>query len=71
MHASTPALPFYEYIITLQDEVEIVWMNKVSVVTLLLLSTRWNMVLTAILPLVPTTTSEVRRAIACADMNGI
>lgn len=38
---------FYEYIFTLECEVRIVWRRKVSAVSVLLLSVRWAMVLSA------------------------
>jgi hypothetical protein len=41
------ALVFYEYIITISDEVRTVWQRKPSIASVFLLSVRWNMVVNA------------------------
>lgn len=48
-------LPVYEYIITFRHEVAIVWTSRISAVSVLLLSIRWNMLLTGILTAAPST----------------
>jgi hypothetical protein len=47
------ALVFYEYIITISDEVRTVWQRKPSISSMFLLSVRWNMVVTAGISIAP------------------
>lgn len=56
--ATTVLLPIHEFIITLDQEVTVVWMrdNKLSLGSILLVSTRWCVVLTAIMVPFPTST---------------
>ncbi|EKM57660.1 uncharacterized protein PHACADRAFT_251424 [Phanerochaete carnosa HHB-10118-sp] len=56
-------LVFYEFVITIGDEINIVWKRPVTVSAVLLGSLRWCMVLTIILQLIPETPN------ACAPLN--
>jgi hypothetical protein len=47
------AFVFYEYIITISDEVRTVWQRKPSISSMFLLSVRWNMVVTAGMAIAP------------------
>ena len=42
------ALICYEYLITLDDEIRTVWRRKFSAVSLLIVSTRWSLLLYAV-----------------------
>ncbi|GJE98347.1 hypothetical protein PsYK624_145750 [Phanerochaete sordida] len=50
---ATSCLIFYEYLITLDQEVAVVWKKRFTVTSLLILCTRWLMVLDQILSLTP------------------
>lgn len=52
-------LPIYEFVITFDQEVAAVWLRdrKLSLGAVLLVSTRWCMVLLAIMSLTPVTTT--------------
>ena len=43
------ALPLYEYVITLDLEYSVVWRRKLTATSFLLITTRWAMVLAAVL----------------------
>lgn len=60
------ALSFYEYLITLQQEVNAVWSRKPSLTSMLLLSVRWTMVLNAAIlwPGILQPTQEVRHNVS-------
>ncbi|GJE98278.1 hypothetical protein PsYK624_145040 [Phanerochaete sordida] len=51
---SMTVLPLFEYVITIDLEVATVWRRKFTVPSLLLITTRWNMVLGALLFFWPT-----------------
>lgn len=59
LHAPLPALPIYEYLVTLDREHVAVWKRKVNATSLLLLSVRWGMVALAIIS-APPATAKVR-----------
>ena len=50
----------YEYIITFDQEVSQVWSRKPTATSFLLLSTRWVIVLTQVIGLVPSTPSTCK-----------
>lgn len=50
----------YEYLITLDQEIAIVWRRKFALTSVLVLALRWSMVATAILNWVPISTDLVR-----------
>ncbi|EKM48691.1 uncharacterized protein PHACADRAFT_202510 [Phanerochaete carnosa HHB-10118-sp] len=50
---TTSALVFYDYLITLDQEVRTVWQQKFSIVSLLIVSTRWTLILQAASSLLP------------------
>jgi hypothetical protein len=52
----------YEYAITFAQEVAVVWQRKFSFVSLLLISTRWTLLLEALFLMLPQPTPEVRVA---------
>lgn len=55
--AITIASVFYEYIITVDDEVRTVWRRNFNITSLLLLTVRWAMVMSAVVVLLPTSAS--------------
>ena len=48
-----PALVVYDYVLTLDQEVDTVWRRRFSVVSLLLVLTRWTLLLNIALNLAP------------------
>ncbi|EKM57671.1 uncharacterized protein PHACADRAFT_206550 [Phanerochaete carnosa HHB-10118-sp] len=52
------ALVCYEYMITITDEISSVWLQKFSPVSLLLVSTRWAILIETILQLIPATADK-------------
>ena len=54
------ALVCYEYLITVSEEISIVWQQKFTPATLLLVSTRWAILIETILQLLPAT-ADVRQ----------
>ncbi|GJE84685.1 hypothetical protein PsYK624_007610 [Phanerochaete sordida] len=58
---ATTALVAYEFLITIQLEIDTVWRRPWTATSLLLLSTRWVMVLSAVLNLVPHSPAYVPR----------
>lgn len=57
---SPQVLPIYEYVITLDLEVATVWKRSFTLPSLLLITTRWNMFLGALLFFWPTPSVKVR-----------
>ena len=55
------ALIFYEYVITFEREVSVVWRRRLSPSTLLLLTIRWTLLFEAICLVLPQPSLEVRR----------
>jgi hypothetical protein len=51
------ALVFYEYIITIGDEVRTIWQGKPSISSVFLLSVRWNMVVSVGMNIAPSSAS--------------
>lgn len=47
------ALVFYDHLITLDQEIRTVWQQKFSIVSLLIVSTRWTLLLQAAVDLIP------------------
>lgn len=43
----------YEYIITLQEEVDVCWTGRTALLTWILMSIRWNMLASSLLYLLP------------------
>ncbi|GJE96338.1 hypothetical protein PsYK624_125320 [Phanerochaete sordida] len=60
------AVAAYEYIITFDQEVSIVWNRKLNAVSLLLVITRWLMVVEPILAFIPLPT-QARSAKPCSS----
>jgi hypothetical protein len=56
------AIIVYEYAITFAQEVAVVWQRKFSFVSLLLIYTRWTLLLEALFLMLPQPTPEVRVA---------
>lgn len=55
-----PGLVIYDFITSLGKEVALVWQRKMTATSLLLLSTRWVLVLTTVAMLwIPQTSTEV------------
>ena len=52
------ALCFYEYFITLDREIAIFWKRRITVTSLLFISTRWTMLLVSIFCVVPTVNAK-------------
>lgn len=55
-------LPIYEYIITSEREISIVWQHRMTCMSILLITTRWVMVLNSIFTVLTPTSAQV-----CAD----
>jgi hypothetical protein len=48
-------LVLYEYVITFEQEVSTIWKRRFTATSILLLSTRWVLVLSQIVPFIPST----------------
>ncbi|GJE85324.1 hypothetical protein PsYK624_014030 [Phanerochaete sordida] len=53
VQTAASALVCYEYLITITDEINVVWLRKFSPVSVLLVSTRWAILIETILELLP------------------
>ncbi|GJE98350.1 hypothetical protein PsYK624_145780 [Phanerochaete sordida] len=60
------ALVAYEYVVTFDQEVACVWQRKFSAASLLLLSTRWVMLLYQIAAIIPRSQSKSDAAVQCS-----
>ena len=56
----SPALVFYEYVITFEQELAVVWRRKFTLVSLLLIVVRWTLLVEAIILALPQPSEDVR-----------
>lgn len=68
------ALVLYDYAITMRQEIDTVWRRRVSVISILLMLTRWSLLVTATLMLVPpspTTCTSLQTASGAVELIGL